>query len=124
MGATKALGICDICGFRYPLKDLKKNSYGMMVCSMDYEGKYDKQNHPQNRIAKVRDDENIGQPEFKVVGFMDDNKQLHRLVLFGKIIYNPLELKKLIENTGISLVFLSLPTISRNKRNQIIQEDK
>lgn len=60
-------------------------------------------------------------PEFKVVGFMDDNKQLHRQVLFGKNIYNPLELKKLIENTGISLVFLALPTISRNKRNQIIE---
>ena len=31
----------------------------MMVCNMDYEGKYDRHNHPQNRIARVTDDENI-----------------------------------------------------------------
>lgn len=59
MAARRTLGLCDICGFRYPLKSLKKNSYGMMVCSMDYEGKYDLVNHPQNRIAKVSDDENV-----------------------------------------------------------------
>jgi hypothetical protein len=56
---TKSLGICDICGFRYRLKELKKNSYGMMVCPQDYEGKYDLVSHPQNRIATVSDDENI-----------------------------------------------------------------
>jgi hypothetical protein len=56
---TKSLGICDICGFQYRLRDLKKNSYGMMVCSEDYEGKYDLVNHPQNRIARVTDNENI-----------------------------------------------------------------
>ena len=59
MGATRALGLCDVCGFRYPLRELKKNSYGMMVCSMDYEGKYDLKNHPQNRIANTSDNENI-----------------------------------------------------------------
>lgn len=59
MGATRSLGLCDICGFRYPLVELKKNSYGMMVCPMDYEGKYDLKNHPQNRIARTTDDENI-----------------------------------------------------------------
>ena len=31
----------------------------MMVCSMDYEGKYDLKNHPQNRIANTSDNENI-----------------------------------------------------------------
>ena len=56
---TKALGICDICGFQYRLRELKKNSYGMMVCPQDYEGKYDLVSHPQNRIANVSDDENI-----------------------------------------------------------------
>jgi|TARA_R100001510_G_C7598804_1_gene166085 hypothetical protein len=57
--ATRSLGLCDICGFRYPLKTLKKNSYGMMVCPMDFEGQYDLKNHPQNRIADVSDNENI-----------------------------------------------------------------
>ena len=42
-------GICDVCGFRYKLRKLKKNSYGLMVCSVDYDGKYDLKNHPQNK---------------------------------------------------------------------------
>jgi len=57
--ARRAIAICDICGFQYSLRELKKNSYGMMVCQQDYEGKFDLSNHPQNRIANVSDDENI-----------------------------------------------------------------
>ncbi len=63
---TKALGICDVCGFRYKLSELKKNSYGMMVCKKDYEGKYDKLSHPQNRIARVTDDVNVDSPRLPV----------------------------------------------------------
>ena len=57
--ANRALGLCDICGFRYRLRELKRNSYGMMVCPMDFEANFDLVNHPQNRIANVSDDENI-----------------------------------------------------------------
>ena len=57
MASTKrALAICDTCGFRYPHRVLKMNSYGMLVCPTDYEGAYDLKNHPQNRTADVRDD--------------------------------------------------------------------
>lgn len=52
-------GICDVCGFRYKLRELKKNSYGLMVCSVDYDGKYDLKNHPQNKQKNVFDDENV-----------------------------------------------------------------
>lgn len=44
-----ALGVCDICGFRGYLKDLKFNSYGMRVCSTDWDGAFDFKNHPQNK---------------------------------------------------------------------------
>ena len=60
-------------------------------------------------------------PEFKVLGFLDDNKQIHRQVLLGQTIYSPLNLEKLSKNKDISLVFLALPTINRTKRNQIIE---
>ncbi len=60
-------------------------------------------------------------PEFKVAGFLDDDKQLHRQVLLGKIVYSTKKLKKLIISKNISLVFLALPTISRIKRNKIIE---
>jgi FlaA1/EpsC-like NDP-sugar epimerase len=60
-------------------------------------------------------------PEFKVAGFLDDNKQLHRRVLFGQTIYSPSNLEKLVKEKDLSLVFLALPAISRGKRNQIIE---
>lgn len=58
----RALGECDICGFEYPLRELKKNSYGMRVCPSDWEGAYDLKNHPQNKIADVKDDPTIRDP--------------------------------------------------------------
>jgi len=60
-------------------------------------------------------------PEFKVIGFLDDNKQLHRQVLLGKIVYSPSSLEKLTQTRDFSFVFLALPTINRSKRNQIIE---
>ena len=60
--------------------------------------------------------------EFKVVGFLDDNSGLHRQVLLGQKIYSLNNLEKLIEFKDINLVFLALPLISRNKRNQIIDD--
>ena len=59
--SRKTLGICDVCGFRYRLRDLKKTSYGTMVCPTDFE-RYDLKNHPQNRIADVRDNPVIQNP--------------------------------------------------------------
>ena len=60
-------------------------------------------------------------PEFEVLGFLDDNNQLHRQVLLGKTVYSPTNLAKLLKSKNILLVFLALPSISRRKRNQIIQ---
>ena len=57
-----------------------------------------------------------------MTGFLDDNKQLHRRILLGQTIYSVLNLEKLVKNKNISLVFLALPTISRGKRNQIIEK--
>jgi hypothetical protein len=63
MASTKrALAKCDICGFEYPYRNMKFNSYGMLVCPTDYEGAYDLKNHPQNRVPNVRDDEFIKNP--------------------------------------------------------------
>ena len=61
-------------------------------------------------------------PEFKVIGFLDDNPQLHKKTLLGQIIYSPLKLKKLIQKKDISVVFLALPTINRSQRNKIIEK--
>ena len=58
----KAKGICDVCGFMYPHRILKKNSYGLLVCPTDFDGAYDLKNHPQNKTPDVRDDETIKDP--------------------------------------------------------------
>jgi len=60
-------------------------------------------------------------PEFKVCGFIDDNKQLHKQDLLGITVFSPQKLKKLILNKKISLALLALPTINRKKRNLIIE---
>ncbi len=60
--------------------------------------------------------------EFKVVGFLDDDRQLHKQVLLGKNVYSSFKLKELIETKNVNLVFLALPTVGKNKRNQIIEK--
>jgi hypothetical protein len=58
----RAIAICDTCGFQYPHRVLKKNSYGMLVCPTDWEGQFDLKNHPQNRAANTFDDPSIRDP--------------------------------------------------------------
>ena len=60
--------------------------------------------------------------EYKVVGFLDDNKKLFKKVLLSKTIYSSSDLKKLIISKSVILVFLAIPSIGRSKRNQIINK--
>jgi hypothetical protein len=57
-----AIGECDVCGFEYPLRDLKKNTLGFRVCPSDWDGRFDLKNHPQNKNPNVRDSEFIKDP--------------------------------------------------------------
>jgi len=61
-------------------------------------------------------------PEFKVVGFLDDNDKLQKKILLGQTIYSLFDLKKLLITKEVNLVFLAMPSIVRNKRNQIIKK--
>ncbi len=60
-------------------------------------------------------------PEMKVFGFLEDNQQFHNQSVLGRTVYNPLHLDKLINKKNIDLVLLAIPSISRAKRNQIIE---
>ncbi len=60
-------------------------------------------------------------PEMKMAGFLDDNQQFHNQTILGQIVYNPLKIEELINLKDIDLVLLALPSISRIKRNQIIE---
>ena len=61
-------------------------------------------------------------PEFNVVGFLDDNQDLYDQVLFKQTIYSPANLEKLVQEKDVGLIFLALPSIGRNKRNKIIKK--
>jgi len=60
-------------------------------------------------------------PEMRVLGFLDDDPQFHRQKILGQTVYDPLNIAKLINNNNIDLVLLALPSITRQKRNQIIE---
>jgi len=58
--------------------------------------------------------------EMKVFGFLDDDPQFHKQIILGQTVYDPLNIDKLINTKNIDIVLLALPSINRQKRNQII----
>lgn len=61
-------------------------------------------------------------PEMKVVGFLDDDERLHGHVLNGQPIFNPSDLVKLVSTLNIRDVLLAMPSVSRNRRNEILTQ--
>jgi FlaA1/EpsC-like NDP-sugar epimerase len=59
--------------------------------------------------------------QMKVVGFLDDDTEFHRQKILGQTVYDLSSIDKLINAKNIDLVLLALPSISRQKRNQIIE---
>jgi len=60
--------------------------------------------------------------EMRVVGFIDDDDRLHGHVLNGLPIYSPADLEGLVESLKISDVLLALPSASRHRRNEILNQ--
>jgi len=63
-------------------------------------------------------------PEIHVVGFLDDDQRLHGSLLNGLIIYNPADLAEVLSDLPITDVLLALPSVSRNRRNEILNNLK
>lgn len=59
-------------------------------------------------------------PEMQVEGFLDDNPKFHKQKIFGQIVYNPSIVSSLIVKKNIDLVLLALTNITRQRRNQIL----
>ena len=59
--------------------------------------------------------------ELQIVGFLDDDDRLHGHVLNGLPIYNPEDLPALVDSQAIHAVLLAMPSISRRRRNEIIE---
>ena len=59
--------------------------------------------------------------QYKVVGFIDDNSQLHGHYLLGQKIYNPSKLDDLKKTKNINLILFAIPSINKFKKNQIVK---
>ena len=59
-------------------------------------------------------------PEVRVVGFLDDDRHLQGRVLNGLPIHPPADLARLLQKTPITDVLLALPSVSRQRRNEIL----
>jgi FlaA1/EpsC-like NDP-sugar epimerase len=59
--------------------------------------------------------------EMLVIGFVDDDARLHGSVMSGKRIFDPAKLKELVTSHKIKDVLLAIPSVSRFRRNQIIE---
>ncbi len=60
--------------------------------------------------------------EMQVVGFLDDDDRLHGHVLNGLRIYSSQDLPQLANTLKISDVLLAMPSIGRQRRNQILSQ--
>jgi FlaA1/EpsC-like NDP-sugar epimerase len=58
--------------------------------------------------------------ELKVVGFLDDDDRLSGQVLEGNVIYSPLKINDFIKSNKVDLILLALPSITRFRRNEIL----
>ncbi len=63
-----------------------------------------------------------GRGEFVPVAFIDDNPTLHRSVINGLEVHSPHDLPNLIDEFGVSRVLLALPSVSRRRRLEIINQ--
>lgn len=62
----------------------------------------------------------VSSHEIRVVGFIDDDDRLHGHVLNGLPIHNPADLTEVLSASPITDVLLALPSVSRQRRNEIL----
>jgi len=58
--------------------------------------------------------------DMQMTGFLDDDDRLHGHVLNGLRIYSVHDLPTLVSSEGVAHVLLALPSISRDRRNEIL----
>ena len=59
--------------------------------------------------------------EMKLIGFLDDDKNLWGNQLNEKNIYNPENVDSLIQKFNIHSVLLAIPSISKDKKNKVLE---
>lgn len=62
----------------------------------------------------------VNSHEMQVAGFLDDDARMHGHLLNGQPVYNPEDLDSLAPALAISDVLLAMPSLSRRRRNEIL----
>ena len=62
--------------------------------------------------------------ELWAVGYVDDDDRLHGQVLNGLTIYSPHDLPAVVKSKDVSEIYLALPSATRQRRNEILQDLK
>lgn len=62
-----------------------------------------------------------GSARMRVVGFVDDARDLQGSVIGGHKVWAPAQLEDVVAELGVEEIFLALPSAERARRNQIIQ---
>ena len=60
--------------------------------------------------------------DFRVLGFLDDSKTLQGNRIDGRVVYNPTNLAKLISRLEATDIWLAMPSIGRQRRNEILND--
>ncbi len=60
--------------------------------------------------------------ELNVVGYLDDDRNLHSSIMGGLPIYDPADLPALVVSGEIKGVLLALPNATRQRRNEILED--
>lgn len=61
-------------------------------------------------------------PDLDAVGFLDDDQSIQGSVLVGKTVYPPERMAELIKDLDASEVLLAVPSASRGRRNEILEQ--
>lgn len=59
---------------------------------------------------------------FRIIGFLDDNSQLHGRTLQNLKIYSPIRLRPLMEEHGVDKVLLAMPSLSRDRKRLLVDQ--
>ena len=59
---------------------------------------------------------------FRIIGFLDDNSQLHGRTLQNLKIYSPIRLQALMADYGIDKVLLAMPSLSRDRKRLLVDQ--
>ncbi len=60
--------------------------------------------------------------ELNVVGYLDDDPKLRGGIMGGLPIYDPADLPEIVTTLGVHNVLLALPSVSRQRRNEILEQ--